>query len=294
MIPLEYEANRSFSTSIGWKDPRTQDGEPLWPDRFDEAFVAEEKKNKWVYCGQYQQRPEPAGGGIIKRDWWQLWDEPSFPPMDYILASLDTAYTSKTENDPSAMTVWGVFTTDAHAVAGRTIGADGKPSYISREYNETAPKLMLMHAWTEHLEFHDLIKKVELTCKKLRVDKLLIENKAAGISLAQELRRLYGSADFGIQLSDPKSLDKLARLFSVQHIFEEGVIFAPDKAWAEMTITQVGQFPRGKHDDIVDTVSQAVRHLRDIGMLPRSAARAAEIAAAIRYPGGMDTPLYPS
>lgn len=293
MIPLSYEPERSFVTSIGWKDPRTEPEEPLWPERFDEQFIEEEKRNKFVFAGQYQQRPEPAGGGIIKRDWWQLWEDPAFPPMDYILASLDTAYTAKTERDPSAMTVWGVFTTDAHAVAGRTIGADGKPVYISREYNETSPKLMLMHAWSEHLEFHDLIKKVEKTCKQLRVDKLLIENKAAGISLAQEMRRLYGSAQFGIQMSDPKSMDKMARLFSVQHIFEEGMIYAPDKAWAEMAITQVGQFPRGKHDDVVDTVSQAVRHLRDIGMLTRSSERADEIASALTYPGGADTPLYP-
>lgn len=295
MIPLEYEPERSFVSSIGWKDPRTIAGEPLWPERFDDKFIEEEKRNRFVYSGQYQQRPEPQGGGIIKRDWWMPWEDRSFPPMDYILASLDTAYTIKTENDPSAMTVWGVFTTDTYAMAGRTIGPDGRPIYFDRPYNETAPKLMLMHAWSEHLEFHDLIKKVEKTCKTLRVDKLLVENKAAGISLAQEMRRLYGSSDFGIQLSDPKSLDKMARLFSVQHLFEEGIVYAPDKVWADRVITEVGQFPKGKHDDLTDTVSQAIRHLRDIGLLSRSTERADEIASAITYPGGnKDVPLYPA
>lgn len=295
MIPLEYEPERSFQTSIGWKDPRTYAGEALWPERFDEVFVKEEKRNKYVFAGQYQQRPEVAGGGIIKRDWWQPWEDRSFPPMDYILASLDTAYTAKTENDPSAMTVWGVFTTDTYAVAGRSIGPDGRPIYIDRPYNETAPKLMLMHAWSEHLEFHDLIKKVEKTCKALKVDKLLVENKAAGISLAQELRRLYGSADFAVQLSDPKSLDKMARLFSIQHLFEEGIIHAPDKVWADRVITEVGQFPKGKRDDLVDSTSQAIRHLRDLGLLTRSAERADEIASALTYPGGNKTvPLYPA
>lgn len=295
MVPLEYEPERSFPTSIGWKDPRTVPGEALWPERFDEVFVKEEKRNKYVFAGQYQQRPEVAGGGIIKRDWWMPWEDRSYPPMDYILASLDTAYTTKTENDPSAMTVWGVFTTDTYAAAGRTIGPDGRPIYFDRPYNETAPKLMLMHAWSEHLEFHDLIKKVETTCKALKVDKLLVENKAAGISLAQELRRLYGSADFSVQLSDPKSLDKMARLFSVQHLFEEGIVYAPDKVWADRVITEVGQFPKGKRDDLVDSTSQAIRHLRDIGLLTRSAERADEIASAITTVGGNKAvPLYPA
>lgn len=295
-LPMRYEPERSFVTSIGWKDPRETPGELLSPDRFGEAEVASLEKTlgKYQAAGQLQQRPEPAGGGIIKREWWQLWEEKSYPPMDYILASLDTAYTSKTENDPSAMTVWGVFTTDDRAIAGRTIGPDGKPIYFDRVYDEHAPKLMLMSAWSEHLEFHDLIKKVEQTCRLMKVDKLLVENKAAGISLAQEMRRLFGSANFGVQLSDPKSMDKLARLFSVQHLFEEGIIYAPDKAWAEMTITQVGQFPRGKHDDLVDTVSMSIRHLRDIGLLTRSKERLDEIGSALGYnTGKAEVPLYP-
>jgi predicted phage terminase large subunit-like protein len=293
MIPLEYEPQRTFKTSIGWEDPRTRLGQLLWPERFDEKFVATEKKSQWVYAGQYQQRPEPAGGGIIKRSWWCGWDEPHFPPFDYILASLDTAYTSRTENDPSAMTVWGVFTTDGVAKTGRIINADGRPEYWDRPYNETAPKLMLMFAWSEHLEFFELIKKVEKTCKDLKVDKLLIENKAAGISLAQELKRLYGHAEFGVQLSDPKSLDKLARLFSVQHVFEEEIVYAPDRPWAEQVITEVAQFPKGRRDDLCDTVSQAIRHLRDIGLLTRSRERMEQIESAVTYPGGQTAPLYP-
>ena len=295
ILPMRYEPERSFMTPIGWKDPRVVPGELLSPERFGEVEVKslERTLGKYQAAGQLQQRPEPAGGGIIKREWWQLWENASFPPMDYILASLDTAYTKNTERDPSAMTVWGVFTTDENAVSGRIIDRDGRPMYFDRAYNETAPKLMLMYAWSEHLEFHDLIKKVEKTCSSFKVDKLLVENKAAGISLAQELRRLYTAANFGVQLSDPKSMDKMARLFSVQHLFEEGIIYAPDKIWAETTITQVGQFPRGKHDDLVDTCSMAVRHLRDIGLLTRSSERLEEIAGMTTYPGGADVPLYP-
>jgi hypothetical protein len=72
------------------------------------------------------------------------------------------------------------------------------------------------------------------------------------------------------------------------------MVFAPDKAWSEMTMTQVGQFPKGKHDDIVDTVSQALRHLRDLGLLTRAPERIEEIEAMKAYPGGREQPLYPA
>jgi phage terminase large subunit-like protein len=62
----------------------------------------------------------------------------------------------------------------------------------------------------------------------------------------------------------------MARLYSVQHLFAEGMIFAPDRAWADQVITQCAQFPRAKHDDLVDTVSQGLRHLRTTGVLVRA------------------------
>tara|TARA_R110000868_G_scaffold102492_4_gene282183 strand:+ start:2476 stop:4092 length:1617 start_codon:yes stop_codon:yes gene_type:complete len=295
-LPMKYEADRAFVTNIGWNDPRTEEGELLWHDRFGDKEVAnlERSLGPFMAAGQLQQRPEPAGGGIIKREWWKLWEETSYPPMDYIIASLDTAYTTKTNNDYSAISIWGVFTTDATAVANRILNSDGRPMYFDRSYNESAPRLMMMHAWQERLEFHDLVEKVAKTCKSLKVDKLLVENKAAGISVSQELRRLYGNEGFAVQLSDPKSMDKMARLYSVQHLFAEGMVYAPDKVWAEQVITQVGQFPKGKHDDLVDTVSMSIRHLRDIGLLTRSQERLEEIARAVSYPGKQDVPLYPS
>lgn len=295
-LPMRYEAARSLPTKIGWKDPRAVEGELMWPDRFgdQEVTVLEKQLGPFQAAGQLQQRPEPAGGGVIKREWWQLWEPETFPPMDFIIASLDTAYTLKQTNDFSALTVWGVFSTDASATVGRYIDAEGRPVYIDRTYNDSAPKVMLMYAWQKRLELHELVEEVAKTCKRLKVDVLLIENKAAGHSVSQELRRLYSHERFSVLLHDPKSIDKLSRLYSVQHLFSEGMVYAPDRAWAEMTITQVGQFPKGKHDDIVDTVSQALRHLRDLGLLTRSDERSHELESMKTYPGGKDQPLYPA
>jgi predicted phage terminase large subunit-like protein len=152
---------------------------------------------------------------------------------------------------------------------------------------------MLMHAWQDRLELHDLVEKIARTAKALKIDKLIIENKAAGISVAQEIRRLYQNEQFAVQLADPKSQDKLSRLYSVQHLFAEGIIYAPDRTWSEMVITQVGQFPRGKHDDLVDTVSMSLRHLREVGLLTRAPERLEEIESMKVYPGKQDSPLYP-
>ena len=251
-LPMKFEPERSVTTSIGWKDPRTEPGELLWPARFGPAEVdlLERQLGPYKSAGQLQQRPEPAGGGVIKREWWQPWDEDVFPPMDYILASLDTAYTTKQENDFSALTVWGVFTGDTKAVATRMLDAEGRPVYLDRSYSEGSPKVMLMGAWQERLELNALVEKVATTCKRLKCDLLLVENKAAGHSVGQELRRLYGQETWGVQLYDPKSIDKLSRLYSIQHLFSEGMVYAPDKAFADMVITQVGSFPKGRHDDL--------------------------------------------
>jgi predicted phage terminase large subunit-like protein len=295
-LPMRFEPERSFMTSIGWEDPRKEAGELLWPERFGEREVAnlERQMGPWTAAGQLQQRPEPKGGGVIKREWWQLWEREKFPPLDYVMASLDTAYTTKTENDYSAMTVWGVFSGgNQGAIANRVIGRDSETiSMIKRTYTEEHPKVMMMFAWQERLELHELVLKVSQTMKDYKVDKILIENKAAGISTAQEIRRLYGHEDFAVQLVDPKSQDKLSRLYSVQHLFAEGLIFAPDRTWADQVITQVSTFPKGKHDDLVDTVSMALRHLREIGLLVRGDEFTADLEGKMHHTGSAPPPLY--
>ena len=334
-LPMKYEWQRHSVTNIGWEDPRglDDDGEPLvvvnengerlardneayqilkeeregallWPERFGVPEVAklEAALGPFSAAGQLQQLPAPKGGGVIKSEWWELWMEEAYPPMDFVLASLDTAYTTKTENDFSALTIWGVFSGDTVSRATKSITRDGMSdngkviekigSIDPRTYAERRPHVMLMYAWQERLELHELVKKVADTCKKLQVDKLIIENKAAGHSVAQEIRRLYSHENFGVQLIDPKSMDKLARLYSVQHLFAEGLIYSPDKQWSDEVIKQVGQFPKGKHDDLVDTVSMALRHLRDLGMLVRSEEAIADIRDSMTHKGQNLEPLY--
>ena len=296
-LPMRYDETRPCVTMLGVEDPRSEPGELLFPARFPATVVDRDEATMGPYAtaGQFQQQPTPRGGGVIKVDWWQPWDDASYPPMDLVVASLDTAYTTKQENDFSALTVWGVFSSDSLiAQATNVARRDGEGfSSVQRVYQEGVPRVMLMAGWQERLELPDLVEKVAATCRRMRVDKLLIESKAAGISVSQELRRLYGHEDWAVQLINPGAIDKLARLYSVQHLFSEGMVYAPDRHWADTVIRQCEVFPKGKHDDLVDTVSQALRHLRDLGVLSRSAERLAEVEEGMMHRGVAPQPLYP-
>jgi predicted phage terminase large subunit-like protein len=296
MLPMRYDPSRAMPTKLGYEDPREDEGELLFPERFPLDVVERDEKVMGPYAtaGQFQQTPEPRGGGVIKREWWQLWEKDEFPPCEYIIASLDTAYTTKAENDFSAMSVWGIFSGgDQKAVATKVISKDGEVmSAIQRKYSEEHPKVVMMFAWQERLELHELVDKVTKTMKDFKVDKLLIENKAAGHSVAQEIRRLFGHEDWGVQLVDPKGIDKLSRLYAIQHLFAEGLVFAPDRQWADTVIGQVASFPKGKHDDLVDTVSMAMSHLRQTGLVIRGPEFTADVESQMTHQGTPPPPLY--
>jgi len=235
------------------------------PDGFETVYGLETTTGNYVVwglassnSGQYQQTPEVRGGSIIRRDYWNEWEDEKYPDLEYILASLDTAYTEKQENDASALTIWGMF----------------------RDINNN-PKIILLHAWQERLEIHKLVQRVIDSCTKdkrpitharFQVDKLLIEAKASGLSVSQEIRRIIGfNGKFGIELVNPtKQGDKVARAHSILHLFSDGMVYAPvGRAWCDEVINQAAIFPKGSHDDLVDSTTMALRHLRDHGFALR-------------------------
>jgi predicted phage terminase large subunit-like protein len=99
---------------------------------------------------------------------------------------------------------------------------------------------------------------------------LLVEAKASGMSIGQEVKRLNRNQNWGVQLINPGSADKVARTYAVQAVFSGGQVYSPDRAWADMVITQFENFPKGKHDDLVDSSTQAIKYLKDRDMLRRS------------------------
>jgi len=304
MLPMRFDAGRACPADI-----RTEDGELLWPERFGEKEVGELEKRlgPTATSGQLQQSPSPRGGGIIKTEWWQDWPSKQTPPLDYIVASLDTAMTEKEESDYSALTVWGSFQ-DSGAIIGDEFGgydfvASNEPrdrSLFGQESRErmsvvsaSLPKILLLNAWRERLGLPELVEKVISTCIRYRVDVLIIENKAHGHAVNQTIREMLARKPFSVVMYDPRQYgDKSARLYSIQHLFSEGLIYAPlEKAWADMVIQEVANFPRAKNDDLVDTVSQALQHLRQRGFAPRREDAVSSVTERLRHRGAAK-PLY--
>ena len=307
MIPMEYEPSRHCVTSTGWEDPRTDDGELAWPERFTHTNLRQFKTLPYMWSGQYQQAPAPRGGGILKEEWWRPFladkevhgNDGRMPVCDYVVVSLDPAYTEKKENDPSGCVVLGVWYQD----------------------NDPNARFVVMDAWSKHLEIQgaaDLVKRkpseklgdwtmrtrqhwglvewVAYTCERFRGAsrdgnlKLLIEGKASGISVEQLMRKAYAGKGWSIKMCDPKGADKIARVYAIQDMFAEGMVYVPVYAnakdghgnpyldphaplqhrdWCSDLIWECSSFPKGVHDDRVDALSQALRHIRTIGMAVR-------------------------
>ena len=101
-IPMRFDPDRSCSTNIGWSDPRTEEGELMFPDRFGEEQVAELEKTLGSYgaAGQLQQRPSPRGGGIIKEEWFRYFT--LAPQLEFRTIHADTAQKAGEKNVPRA------------------------------------------------------------------------------------------------------------------------------------------------------------------------------------------------
>lgn len=283
-------------------------------DGEEEVFGLETTTGNYVVWGlassnssQYQQAPEPRGGGILKRDWWGAYElpvgAPFRHPFEFIVASLDPAFTAKQENDPSGFTVWGVYSD-----SGRV-------------------RIVLLHAWQKWLELHGqtmerlpgeknteyvrrtsdkwgLVEWVAHDCRRLKVNALLIEAKASGHSVAQEIRRLYADNTWGVRLINPGVLDKRARAYAVQHLFADGIIQAPAapsgdvlvfREWAQMVIDEAAKFRglAGEEDNLVDSLTQALKFLRDNGLATRDEERMADERERMTAgTGDRPTPLY--
>lgn len=267
MLPMEYESKSTKTTSIGFVDPRTQDGEVLDPVRFPQAELGVLKVSLGDYgtAGQLQQRPSPAGGGILKSDRIRLWPtERPFPDLEFVLQSYDTAFTERTEGDPTAFTGWGVF---EHA--GRR-------------------NVLLLECWADQLAYPDLRKKVmddwgakyggrknDPLHPPRKADVVLIEKKGSGQSLIQDL----GRSNVPVASYDPGRSDKIARAHMVAPFLDNGVVWVLESRkdagqpvkWARPFIEQMEQFPNGEHDDMVDTFTQALIYLRDADQLELAA-----------------------
>ena len=222
-------------------------GNPLWPGFWAkdalEALKAELPVSKWE--AQYQQNPTSEEGALVKRDAWKIWPDEDPPPCEYIIQSWDTAFEKHNRADYSACTTWGVFEQEDR-------------------HGNMKPNIILLDAFRDRMEFPDLKKKAFEMWKEWNPDALIIEKRAAGAPLIYEMRKI------GIPLSEYtpyKGQDKIARVNAITDLFASGVVWRPDRRWAEEVVEEMAAFPNGDHDDYVDSSSQALMRFRQGGFI---------------------------
>lgn len=220
-------------------------GRPLWPQFWSlkelEALKAELPHPKWM--AQYQQDPTSDVSAIIKREWWQIWEDERPPRCEFIIQSWDTAFLKHERADYSACTTWGVF-------------------YNNEDENDA--NIILLDAFKKRMEFPEL-KEMAYECYiEWEPDSLIIEAKAAGAPLVFELR----ARGIPVQEFTPsRGNDKIARLNAVADIFASGKVWVPNTNWAEELVEEVASFPSGEHDDMVDSMTQALLRFRRGGFI---------------------------
>ena len=217
---------------------------PLWPEFWPKDELLKVKSSipgiKWN--AQWMQNPTAEEGAIIKRDWWKRWTHKSIPPVKYIMQSYDTAFSKNQTADFSAISTWGVF----------------KPS-------EDAPDcLILLDCQKGRWDFPELKEIAMREYTYWECDMVLIEAKASGTPLTQELRRIGIPV---VNYSPTRGHDKHSRMHSVAPIFESGMVYAPNKTFAEDMIEECASFPFGANDDLCDTMTQALMRFREGGFV---------------------------
>jgi predicted phage terminase large subunit-like protein len=232
-------------------DPRVRENELLCPERFGAEEMAKlaAEMTEMAFAAQIQQEPSAEGGNILKKKHWREWSDLELPKITSVVQVYDTAFEEEEENDFSARTTWGVFEHE------ETL--DPSLPWVAAYKGQKRLCLLLLERMNKRLQYPDLREDAIKSFKLWKPDKILIEKKASGHSLKQELRRA------GLPVSAvPVKDSKFMRAHAASLVLERGCVFYVRRNWALEVIEQCGQFPAGEHDDIVDTVTMALLWLR--------------------------------
>lgn len=287
-IPAAYEVEQHCTTryqagpragQVLWTDPRRKVGENYWEARLPAKEFARLQKpgNAHMWISQYQQRPEPRGGAILKRAYWQAYQVPTsgpkkgkWPEFEYIVASIDGAFTEKAENDPQGFSIWGVWQNPEGSMCAMLLNAWRKHLTLggTRRIKDKKKNESWANYKADTEQDWGVVQWLRYECSRFKAHCLLIENKASGHDIYNELLKHAAFDKWAMVLIDPKNLDKVARMWRVQPIFAEGLVYAIlEKDYAKTAIDEAAIAPAGKYDDITDTITQALWYLRKNGYL---------------------------
>jgi len=208
----------------------------LDPIRLDRKALADQKSDlgSIEYAGQFGQKPTPPEGGLFKSDWWNTYKEIPGDDFAFILQSWDTAFK---KNDQAAYTVCITFFYKNH-------------------------KIYVLNVWRKKVEYPELRQAVLGMYASYSPHEIIVEDKASGQSLVQEMSR---DLSLPIKAITPKTGDKFIRAQAVAPTVEAGACYLPESAtWLEDFKDEIENFPNSEYDDQVDAFSQGLDHLRGI------------------------------
>lgn len=208
-------------------------GEVLNPayESLEELLKQKEILGDYVFAAQYQQRPAPMGGGIFKVDWFQQVPRSDFPEKyDMVVQSWDTAVKDTDSNDFSVCTTWGI----------------------------SGPRKYLIDVFRQKLEFTPLKLAVLMQRRLYTPNFILVEDRASGQQLVQVLREERMPELVPIMPTLNKQVRAMGQTPAIKDVF-----LPTDATWVESFLLEVALFPKGRHDDQVDSMTQALEWLRD-------------------------------
>jgi predicted phage terminase large subunit-like protein len=217
---------------------------PLWPEfwSIEELQARRAAIDIRYWNAQYLQNPVSEEGALIKREWWNIWEEEDPPVCEFIIMTLDAAQEANNRADYNALTTWGVFFNED-----------------VNNYN-----IILLNAIKQRLEFPELKQLCIEEYREWEPDAFIVEKKSNGAALYQEFRRM------GIPVGEftpGKGQDKISRVNAVSDLFAGGVVWAPDRRWAHEVIEECNDFPSGANDDLVDSTTLALSRFRQGGFI---------------------------
>ena len=220
---------------------------PEWkPDevlRVDEHEIKASNGSRY-WNSLYMQDPTPEEGGLIKKRWLQMWKDEEPPSCDFVIQTYDTAFSTRTTADYSVIQTWGIFYLYDQDEQG---------------YESAAPHLILLGNIKGRFEYPELRKLAQRLYSDNKPDVCMIEKKASGQSLIQDMRR----AGLPVMEYTPDR-DKVSRVYAASPIIEAGRVWIPsNKKWSEDLIEELIRFPNAAHDDQVDAMTMAIHYMKE-------------------------------
>ena len=208
----------------------------------EEEIIASNGSRYWDSL--YMQNPTPEEGGVIKKRWIKDWTSDEPPMCDFVLQTYDTAFSTRTSADFSVIQTWGIFSMP-------------EEDSVGKEY--WGGHLILLGNVRGRYEYPELRRMAQLLHDEHRPDICIVEKKASGQSLIQDMRR----AGLPVLEYNPDR-DKVSRVYAASPMIESGHVWIPsNKKWSTELIEELITFPNARHDDQVDALTMAVHYVRE-------------------------------